>query len=149
MTLTENRSRNVRVLLVEDNLVDAGLLVEAFRETEFPIEITHFSDGEEALAYLLQKENSEETPIPDVILLDLNMPRKDGHWVLKEIRANSRFSHIPVVIMTCLKNDEDVRRAYEGKANFYIVKPMNLDQLLETIRYLEEVWLSPYRFDRT
>lgn len=147
MTLTKKRSRNVRALLIEDNLVDAGLTVEAFRETEFPIEVTHFSDGEEALAYLLQKENFEEASVPDVILLDINMPRKDGHWVLKEIRANSRLSHIPVVILTCLKNDEDIRRAYEGKANFYVVKPMDLDQLLETVRYLEEVWLSPFRFE--
>jgi two-component system, chemotaxis family, response regulator Rcp1 len=146
MTLTQSRYRNVRVLLVEDNIVDAGLTVEAFRETKFPLEVMRVSGGEWAMDYLLQKSAYDEDGMPDVILLDLNMPGRDGHWVLKEVRENPKLSHIPIIIFTGLKNDVDLRRAYEGRANFYLVKPMDLNQLLETVRYLEEVWLSPFRF---
>jgi two-component system response regulator len=147
MTQTRIPSRNVRVLLVEDNLGDAGLTAEVFKETQFPMELFRVSDGDEAMDFLLQKGDFTEAVIPDVVLLDLNMPGRDGHWVLEEIRSNPRLSHIPVVILTGSKNDDDIRRAYEGKANFYIVKPKDLDQLFETIKYLEEVWLSPYRFE--
>jgi CheY-like chemotaxis protein len=147
MTQTGSQARNVRVLLVEDDPDDAKLTVEVFKESQFPLDVTRVSDGEEAMDYLLQKATFEGTRLPDIILLDLNMPRRDGYWVLEEIRGNPKLSHIPVVILTCSKNEDDIHRAYEGKANFYIVKPTDLNQLFETVRYLEEVWLSPYRFE--
>jgi len=149
MPKTKTRPRNVRVLLVEDNLVDAGLTIEAFRESEFPLEVTRVRDGEEAMAFLLREGNQAEAVLPDVILLDLDLPRKDGYWVLGQIRENPRLAHIPVIILTYLKNDEDSRRAYDHQADFYLVKPMDLNQLFEIVRYLEDVWFAPYRFERS
>lgn len=148
MTRTDVHSRNVRVLLVEDNLGDASLTLEAFKETNFPLDLTRVADGDECMAYLRQRKG-QPSSLPDVVLLDLNMPGRDGHWVLAEIRRDPALAHIPVVVLTCSKNDDDIRRAYEGQANFYVVKPPDLDQLFQTIRYLEDVWLSPYRFEST
>lgn len=147
MTQTGTHPRNVRVLLVEDNAGDASLTLEAFEETGFPLDLVRVADGEEAMDYLLQQGKYAHAAPPDLVLLDLNMPRKDGHWVLSEIRKHPRFSQLPIVVLTCSKNDDDLRRAYEGRANFYMVKPADLDQLFQTVRYLEDVWLSPFRFE--
>jgi CheY-like chemotaxis protein len=147
MTPTGSRSRNVRVLLVEDNLGDAGLTAEAFKETKFPVDLIRVPDGEEAMKYLLQRDEYERAPKPDAVLLDLNMPRRDGHWVIEQIRKDPQLSNLTVVVLTCSNNEDDLRRAYESKANFYMVKPTELNQFFENIRYLEEVWLSPYRFE--
>lgn len=146
MNSTGSRSRNVRVLLVEDNLGDAGLTAEVFKETRFPLDLIRVSDGEEAMDYLRQKGEFEGASTPDLVLLDLNMPRRDGHWVIRQIREDPKLSSLPIVVLTCSSNEDDIRRAYESKANFYVVKPTELDQFFETVRYLEEVWLSPFRF---
>lgn len=147
MVQNVHRTRNVRVLLVEDNVGDACLTLEAFKETGFPLQLVRVSDGEEAMAYLERKQPYQDAPPPDLILLDLNMPRRDGYWVLSRIRKDPRFASIPVVVLTCSRNADDIRRAYEEQANFYMVKPSDLEELFQSVRYLEEVWLSPLRFE--
>ena len=149
MVQTGIHSRNVRVLLVEDNLGDASLTLEAFKESRFPLDLVRVADGEEAMDYLLQRGAFSGAAPPDLILLDLNMPKRDGHWVLSEIRKYPRFSQVPIVVLTCSKNDDDIQRAYEGRANFYLVKPTDLDQVFQIVRYLEDVWLSPFRYERS
>jgi len=147
MTQPPNLYRKVRVLLVEDDLADASLTSEVFKETRFPLELTRVSDGDEAMAFLRKQGEFADAARPDVILLDLNMPRKDGHVTLEEIRRIPELAQTPVLIFTCSKNEKDIRRAYEEKANFYLVKPSDLDHLFETIRYVEDVWLSPFAFE--
>ena len=123
VSATPKSSRPIRILLVEDDLGDAGLTLEAFKESKTPIEVIQARDGDDAISYLKNASSPKGGPLPDLVLLDLNMPKKNGLEVLEEIRNDPQLREIPVLILTCSRSDADKHRAYEANANFYIVKP--------------------------
>jgi CheY-like chemotaxis protein len=134
--------RDVEILLVEDNQADARLTIEAMKEAKVRNTIWHVTDGVEALAFLRREGRYPDVPRPDLILLDLNMPRKDGREVLATLKADDRLKRIPVVVLTSSEAEEDVLRAYNLAANCYVTKPVDLDQFLKVVRAIEEFWLT-------
>jgi chemotaxis family two-component system response regulator Rcp1 len=131
----------VQILLVEDNPGDARLVAELFKEGHSSHRIRHVSDGVEALAYL--RDNAEPAArLPDLILLDLNLPRKDGRELLAELKADERLRRIPVVVLTTSQAEDDIARAYGLNANCYITKPMDLDQFARVVKSIEDFWLT-------
>lgn len=138
-------SRTIEILLVEDNEADARLTREAFNEGRLLNNLTVVGDGVEALAYLRQEGAYADSPRPDLVLLDLNLPKKDGREVLAEVKADERLKMIPVVVLTTSAAQEDVARAYGSHANCYITKPVDLDQFLRVAQSIENFWLSLVR----
>lgn len=132
----------VDILLVEDNPGDADLAREALENTKLNNRLYVVDDGEKAMSFLLREGPYAEMPRPDLILLDLNLPRKDGRQVLAEIKLNDDLKRIPVVILTTSQAEEDVIRTYDLHANCYITKPINLNQFLHVVRSIESFWLS-------
>ncbi|HKV91836.1 MAG TPA: response regulator [Candidatus Angelobacter sp.] len=132
----------VEILLVEDNPGDVRLTREAFLEARLQNHLSVVPDGIEALDFLRRKGKHANAPRPDLILLDLNLPRKDGREVLTEIKADPDLKAIPVVVLTTSAADQDIKRSYELHANCYITKPVDLNQFLETMNVVEEFWLS-------
>lgn len=126
-----------RVLLIEDNIGDIRLTEEAFKECAPHAELQYVLDGVAALAYL----QSSEQPRPDLILLDLNLPRKDGRAVLKTIKADEGLRHIPVVVLTTSSAAQDVRGAYAAHANCYINKPVDFEGFLQIVELLAHFWM--------
>jgi CheY-like chemotaxis protein len=142
-------SRTIEILLVEDNSGDARLTVEAFKEGKVLNHITVMKDGVEALAYLRRQGPHAAAKVPDLILLDLNLPRKSGREVLIEIKADERLRTIPVVVLTTSADEQDVARAYSQHANCYITKPVDLEQFLRVIQSIENFWLTLVRLPPT
>ena len=136
------KGQDIDILLVEDNLADARLTMEAMKEAKVRNKIWHVHDGEEALAFLRREAPYAQMPRPDLILLDLNMPRKDGREVLATIKVDPRFKRIPVVVLTSSQAEEDILRAYNLNANCYVTKPVDLEQFLHVVRSIEEFWLT-------
>ena len=134
--------RPVEILLVEDNPGDVRLTVEALREGKVRNNLNVASDGVEALAYLRREGKHAKAARPDLILLDLNLPRKDGRQVLAEIKADDALKTIPVVILTTSKADEDILRSYNLHANCYVTKPVDLDQFITVVKSIEDFWLT-------
>jgi CheY-like chemotaxis protein len=134
--------RPVEILLVEDNPGDVRLTIEALREGKVRNHLSVAEDGEEALAFLRREGSHAGAPRPDLILLDLNLPRKDGREVLAEIKADPRLRSIPVVILTTSQADQDVARSYELSANCYVTKPIDLEQFIGVVRSIETFWLT-------
>jgi len=135
-------SKPIEILLVEDNAGDARLAREALRDAKVRNNLTWLSDGEEALAFLRREGKYSHAPRPDLILLDLNLPRKDGREVLTEIKSDDKFKRIPVVILTTSQADEDVLKAYHLNANCYIPKPVDLERFLTVVKTIEDFWLT-------
>jgi len=135
-------TKPAEVLLVEDNPGDARLTQEAFKEGKVLNVVRVVSDGEEALAFLRRQGPFADAPRPDLILLDLNLPKKDGREVLAEIKADPDLKRIPVVILTTSKAEEDIARTYNLHANCYITKPVDLEQFLQVVRSIEDFWLA-------
>lgn len=136
-------SRTIEILLVEDNPGDARLTLEAFKEGRVLNNITVISDGVEALAYLRRQGPKYADAVqPDLILLDLNLPKKDGREVLAEIKEDEHLKKIPVVVLTTSAAEEDVARAYGSHANCYITKPVELDRFLDVVHSIDSFWLS-------
>ena len=135
-------SRTVEILLVEDNPGDARLTLEAFKEGKVLNNITIMGDGVEALAYLRRQGNYSGAVQPDIILLDLNLPKMDGREVLAEIKADEQLKKIPVVVLTTSEAEEDVARAYSSHANCYITKPVELEEFLNVVQSIDSFWLS-------
>jgi len=127
---------------VEDNPGDARLTLEVFKEAKVINNITVTGDGVEALAYLRREARYANSVRPDLILLDLNLPRKDGREVLAEIKNDKHLMKIPVVVLTTSAAEEDIARAYSRHANCYITKPVDLDQFLRVVQSIESFWLS-------
>ncbi|MEP0919317.1 response regulator [Leptolyngbya sp. DQ-M1] len=125
------------IFLIEDNRGDIRLIQEALKSTATECEVIVARDGVEAMQLL----QSQET-YPDLILLDLNLPRKDGREVLAEIKADPSLKHIPVVVLTTSRNEEDIHKSYDLHVNCYIAKSRNLSQLFKIIRGIEEFWLD-------
>jgi len=136
----------IEILLVEDNPGDARLTLEAFKEGKVPNNITVVKDGVEALAFLRQEGPYDDAKLPDLILLDLNLPRKSGREVLAEIKEDENLKRIPVVVLTTSANKEDVARAYSHHANCYVTKPVDLEQFLRCVHSIENFWLTFVRF---
>lgn len=134
--------RAIEILLVEDNLGDARLTQEALREARVSNHLSLVRDGVEALAFLRREGGYASAPRPDLILLDLNLPRKDGREVLSEIKSDERLQRIPVVVLTVSQSDEDILRAYNLNANCYITKPVDLEQFIKVVRSIEDFWLA-------
>ena len=134
--------RKVEVLLVEDNPGDIRLIQEAFKDGEVSTHLNIARDGEQAMAYLRQEGNYAKSPRPAFILLDLNLPRKDGREVLEEIKKDVSLRQIPVVILSTSTSVEDIRHAYDLHANCYVSKPLDIDQLMQLGKTLEEFWLN-------
>ena len=132
----------VEILLVEDNPGDVRLTVEALKEGKVHNRMSVAQDGVEALAFLRREGKHASSPRPDLILLDLNLPRKDGREVLAEIKADPSLRRIPVVILTTSRAEEDILKTYDLHANCYITKPVDLDQFLSVIRSIEDFWLT-------
>lgn len=135
----------IEILLVEDNLGDIRLTTEAFKEGKLLNHITVMRDGTEALAYLRRQEKYADAIRPDLILLDLNLPKKDGRAVLAEIKADADLMHIPVIVLTTSEAEQDILRSYQLHANCYITKPVDMDQFMKVIKYVEGYWFSIVR----
>jgi CheY-like chemotaxis protein len=132
----------IEVLLVEDDPGDVLITREAFEEHGVGNRLHVVSDGVEALAYLRGEEPYTDAVRPDLILLDLNLPRRDGRQVLEEIKNDARLRSIPVVILTTSKLDEDILRSYELHANAYVAKPVDLDQFMKAVRQIDNFFVS-------
>jgi two-component system, chemotaxis family, response regulator Rcp1 len=142
--MSETRS-SVQILLVEDNAGDVRLTEEALREASLPYGLQVVPDGVEALALLRREGAYAEAARPDLILLDLNIPKRDGREVLAEIKADPDLRTIPVVVLTTSQNEADVLTSYRLHANCYIVKPVNFDQFMHAIEAIEDFWLNVVR----
>lgn len=134
--------RPLELLLVEDNPGDVRLTRDALRSGDVAVNLNVARDGVEAIEFLRRKGAHESAPRPDLILLDLNLPRKSGREVLSEIKADPTLKRIPVLVMTTSRADQDIDRAYSLNANCYIAKPMDLDEFLRIVRSIEDFWLK-------
>lgn len=141
MNFTE-MGKPVEILMIEDNLGDVRLTTEALRETKVRNNLNVVGDGEEALAFLHREGKYANAPRPDLILLDLNLPKKDGREVLEVIKSNEDLGRIPVVILTTSRAEEDILRTYNLHANCYITKPVGLDQFVKVVQSIEAFWLT-------
>jgi CheY-like chemotaxis protein len=135
-------SNPIRILLIEDNPGDIRLTIEALKEGKILNEVVVAKDGAEALDYIYCRGKFTNCPPPDIILLDLNLPKVDGREVLKMIKQDENLKSIPVIVMTTSKAEEDVLKSYHLHANCYITKPIDMDQFLGAIKLLEDFWLS-------
>jgi CheY-like chemotaxis protein len=138
----QDQSKVVDILLVEDNEGDARLAMEAMRDSKIRNNMHHISDGEEAIAFLRKEGKYSKVPRPDLILLDLNLPKKDGRQVLAEIKNDDELKRIPVVILTVSSAEEDILKTYNLHANCYITKPIDLSQFMKVVRSVEDFWLT-------
>jgi chemotaxis family two-component system response regulator Rcp1 len=134
--------RPVEFLLAEDNPGDVRLTKEALRESKISNNLNVVPDGVEAMAFLRRTGNYANAPRPDVILLDLNLPKKDGREVLAEVKADPNLRLIPVVIITSSEAEQDVLKTYELHANCYVTKPVDLEQFIKVIQSIETFWLT-------
>jgi two-component system, chemotaxis family, response regulator Rcp1 len=138
----------IEVLLVEDSPGDVRLTREAFEEAKVHIKLHVATDGAAAMAFLQREGEYIDAPRPDLILLDLNLPKKDGRAVLKEIKESATLGSIPVVILTTSEADADIVRSYRLHANCYITKPVNLDGFLQVVKSIDNFWLSVVKLPR-
>jgi two-component system, chemotaxis family, response regulator Rcp1 len=138
----------IQILLVEDSLGDVRLTREAFKDAKVHISLHVVSDGAEALAFLKREDEHANAPRPDLILLDLNLPKKDGREVLEEIKESPTLKSIPVVILTTSASEADILRSYRLHANCYITKPVGLDGFLEVVKSIDSFWLSVVQLPR-
>jgi CheY-like chemotaxis protein len=134
--------RPFEVLLVEDNPGDVMLTTEALEEAKLHINMSVVSDGVDALAFLYRRGPYAEAPRPDLMLLDLNMPRKDGREVLAEIKADPDLRGIPVVVLTTSRAEQDIVRTYNLHANAYVTKPVDLEQFIAIVHTINQFWFT-------
>ena len=136
------RKRPFQILLVEDSPSDTELTIEALQAGDIPCNLSHVEDGVEAMEFLKRENSYAEAPRPDLILLDLNLPRKDGREVLAELKLDPDLRTIPVVVLTTSKDDKDISQAYQLQANCYIAKPVDFEQFVSALRAIEHFWLE-------
>ena len=141
-------NRPIDILMIEDNPGDARLTQEALKESKVLNRLYHAKDGVEALSFVRQEGPFADVPRPDIILLDLNLPKKDGREVLAELKADPQLKTIPVVVLTTSKAEQDIVRSYELHANCYITKPVDLDKFIDIVQGLEDFWLSIVRLPK-
>lgn len=138
-------TREAEILLVDDNLGDIILTKDALKGAQFPSRVSVASDGVEAMEFLRRQGRFADAPRPDLVLLDLNMPRKNGAAVLAEMKADMDLRLIPVVILTSSEAEDDVANAYHSHANCYVTKPADLDDLMTTVQAINHFWFSVVR----
>ena len=141
--------RPVEILLVEDSPGDVRLTVEALKDGKVNNNLSVASDGVEALAMLHREGKYQDLVLPDIILLDLNLPKKDGREVLKDIKSDKLLKRIPVVVLTTSEADQDILKVYDLHANCYITKPVDLEQFIRVVRSIENFWLSIVKLPRS
>ena len=134
--------RPVRILLVEDNPGDVRLTQEAFREGNIAVQLDVARDGVEAIAFLRSEAPFQDSQLPDLILLDLNLPKKDGREVLAEVKNDERLKRIPVVVLTTSNAEADIMKTYNLHVNCYINKPVDFDRFFDIVQRIEDFWLS-------
>ncbi len=132
----------IEILLIEDSPSDAQLTIEALHEAKISNRLSHVEDGVEAMQFLRREGEYAEAPRPDLIMLDLNLPRKDGREVLVELKQDAGLRMIPVVVLTTSRAEQDVLRSYELHANCYITKPVDFQQFLYVVKSIEQFWLT-------
>lgn len=140
--MLNDQNRPIEILLVEDNPADARLTKEALKEGKILNNLHLARDGVEAMDFLRRREPFGDAVRPDLILLDLNMPKKDGREVLAEVKGDEGLRSIPIVVMTSSKAEEDIIRSYNLHANCYVTKPVDLDQFLVVVKAIEDFWVS-------
>jgi chemotaxis family two-component system response regulator Rcp1 len=140
--MNSENGRPIEILLVEDNPGDVRLTREALSEAKVRNSLSVAGDGEVALAFLRREGAYSTAPRPDIILLDLNLPKKDGRQVLAEVKADTELRRIPVVILTTSKAEEDILKTYDLHANCFITKPVDFDQFVKVVKSIEHFWLS-------
>lgn len=134
--------RPMEILLVEDDLEDAGMTIEALREGDVPCRISLVRDGEEAMEFVLRQDKYRRTPQPDLILLDLNLPKKSGREVLAEVKANERLANVPVVVLTSSRTHQQILQAEGLHVESYLTKPVDLEQFNGVVKSLRKYMLS-------
>jgi len=139
---------SIEILLVEDNPADVELTREALDSAKVANRLHVVDDGAEAIDFLFRRGRFTDAPQPDIILLDLNLPNKDGRQVLSEIKADADLAQIPIVVLTTSQADEDILRAYQLHANCYITKPIDFNQFLRIVAAIEEFWLNVVKLPR-
>ena len=140
--IVKSEVKVIDILLVEDNPGDRRLTVEALKEAKIRNELYEVENGVEAMAFLRKEGNYDAVPRPDLILLDLNLPKMDGREVLREIKEDVNLKSIPVVILTTSEAEEDIIKTYESHANCYITKPVDLEQFINVVKSIENFWLT-------
>jgi len=140
--MNDREIKLIDILVVEDNPGDARLIKEVLKSNKIYNSLYIAEDGVEAIDFLNKKGKFSDAPRPDLIFLDLNLPRKDGREVLAEIKGDKRFKQIPVVIMTMSQSDEDILKSYQLHANCYVTKPIDLDQFVKVVESIEDFWFS-------
>jgi CheY-like chemotaxis protein len=143
--MKQDRAVPIEILLVEDNAADVRLTREALKDAKVRNRLHVAADGVEAMAFLRREGRHADAPRPDLVLLDLNLPKKDGREVLEEIKEDPELQNIPVVILTTSQAEEDVLRSYQLHANAYVTKPVDLERFLEVVRSIESFWLEIVR----
>ena len=137
--------RPVEKLLVEDNPGDVRLMVEALQQSKIPNNVSVVEDGVEAIAFLRREGKYVDAPRPDLIMLDLNLPKKHGREVLAEIKSHDNLKRIPVIVLTISEEEEDILEAYGLSANCHVTKPVNFRQFAKVVRAIEDFWLTIVR----
>ena len=140
-SMTKTEGRPIEILLVEDSPSDTELTLEALKDFKVRNHVCVVEDGVQALDFLHRRDKYVNAPRPDLIMLDLNLPRKDGREVLAEIKADDNLKTIPIVVLTTSRAEQDILRAYQLNANCYINKPVDFNQFLDVVRSIESFWL--------
>lgn len=139
---TQVAAKSIDILVVEDSKGDIGLIEEVFEDAKIMNNLHIAEDGEEAIAFLRGEGQFSGAPRPDIILLDLNLPKKDGREVLEEVKGDKELRNIPIVVLTTSKAEEDILRSYNLHANAYITKPVDFDQFIKVVKSIENFWLE-------
>lgn len=134
--------RSLEILLVEDSPSDALLTQEALKRQQLPVTVHHVADGMVAMQFLNRQGDYADAPVPDLVLLDINMPRKNGHEVLHDIRSSETLRHLSVIMLTTSDDEHDVLKAYSMNANCYIKKPADMTSFVEAMTSLEDFWMK-------
>ncbi|MGO9386712.1 MAG: response regulator [Methanobacterium sp.] len=137
----KNNSKTIEILLIEDNLGDNRLMVEVFKEGEIRNNMHMVTNGVEAMEFLHRENKHSTAVLPDLILLDLNLPKKDGRQVLKEIKEDPQLKYIPVIVLTTSQSEWDINNTYMNHANAYITKTVDLNEFIKVIKSIEDYWL--------
>jgi two-component system, chemotaxis family, response regulator Rcp1 len=140
--MNQTQPRAIRILLVEDSPTDAQLTLTALKLAKMANEVNHVEDGVQAMEFLRRQGKFSQASRPDLILLDLNLPRKDGREVLEELKQDPDLNTIPIVVLTTSKAEQDILRSYQLHANCYVTKPIDFDEFLEVVKSIHHFWLS-------
>jgi CheY-like chemotaxis protein len=140
--MTFKTARPIEILLIEDSPSDAALTIEALQAGKIVNNLNRVADGVEAMAYLRKQGKFAESSRPDLVMLDLNLPKKDGREVLQELKSDPSLKLIPIIVLTTSRADKDVLQSYALNANCYITKPVDFQQFIDVVRSIERFWLS-------